>query len=283
MPKAINEIGNRYGRLVVIYRDGSHRFPNGKSVPTWKCRCDCGATAVVIGHNLRHSHTTSCGCLARESLQDRSRTHGMSGTSEHRTWLGMRERCKNSKNPKYKDYGGRVIKVCERWQRFEAFYADMGPKPSPTHSIDRINNDGDYEPDNCRWATAKEQDRNRRTNIRLASGVLAIEAAECADISISKVRQRLRRGWNEAEAIKGKPITSRAGAKAAGKVRYFTGVPCIRGHISVRSTKTGDCFECRREKRRRGNHKPLPSSRQRRTARNPPNIASASSNDVGRR
>lgn len=122
------------------------------------CRCDCGAEKTVAGNTLRLGDARSCGCL----IVDTQTKHGMYGTPTYGSWSRMIARCTNPKSNRYKYYGGRDIKVCERWMLFVNFYADMGMRPSTKHSIDRIDNDGDYEPRNCRWATAKEQSANKR-------------------------------------------------------------------------------------------------------------------------
>lgn len=131
-----------------------------------ECRCDCGDVRVYRLYSLRNGNTRSCGCLMEESGYH---VHGGSGLPEYVVWCSLRHRCSNPNDAGWKNYGGRGIKVCERWEKsFEAFLEDMGRRPSDKHSIDRFpNNDGDYEPGNCRWATAKEQQRNTRRNYRV--------------------------------------------------------------------------------------------------------------------
>jgi hypothetical protein len=161
MPRKARDLtGLRFGRLVVERRNGTaHRQP------LWRCACDCGETVDILGGNLRRGTSRSCGCLKRE-LQTR---HGRYGTPEYHVWDAMLRRCTNPAHPGYVDYGGRGITVCERWRSFENFYADMGPRPSSKHSLDRVNNDAGYEKSNCRWATASQQGFNKRTAARVRS------------------------------------------------------------------------------------------------------------------
>jgi hypothetical protein len=152
--------GRRFGRLTVISDAGNNKYSNAQ----WLCLCDCGATKTVGGRSLRVGKSQSCGCVTLEVNRSRMTRHGKTGTCEHNIWLTMRDRCRNPKNHKFSAYGGRGIAVCDRWNSFEAFLADMGPRPTSRHSIDRIDNDGNYEPDNCRWATSKEQRANQRAS-----------------------------------------------------------------------------------------------------------------------
>lgn len=132
----------------------------------WLCRCDCGNESAKAQTYLRCGDTTSCGCRQYEAISKSRRTHGESHkTAEYKLWLSMRDRCNNAKNKKYSFYGGRGIRVCERWNDYSAFLADMGRRPTPKHQIDRYpDQDGNYEPGNCRWVTCKENQRNRRSN-----------------------------------------------------------------------------------------------------------------------
>ena len=161
--------GRKFGRLSVIARAG---ISNGEA--TWRCSCECGNTAVVRGYYLRNKVTQSCGCLHSEVsskvYQNLRKTHGMTGTLEHTSWDQMRQRCMNPKHHAWKDYGGRGITVCSEWMNsFESFFRDMGRRPSVKYSLDRIDNDGNYEPGNCRWADWATQNRNRRRKGKAAS------------------------------------------------------------------------------------------------------------------
>ncbi len=124
--------------------------------------CSCGTRKLILNHNVIRGLSKSCGCLKLDTLVKRNETHKLSDTAEYTIWNAMRQRCENPKQKAYKNYGGRGIEVCKRWLKFENFYADMGPRPSRKYSIDRIYNDGNYEPGNCRWATASDQQRNKR-------------------------------------------------------------------------------------------------------------------------
>lgn len=210
-------IGQRFGRLVVVSaadrKDGYAR---------WKCLCDCGATTEARTGDLKHGNTSSCGCLRRELTGNIRRTHGLSKTSLHNTWELMRSRCSNPNNKCWQDYGGRGIKVCERWENsFENFLADMGEKPFEGAQLDRIENDGDYSPDNCRWSTRKENGRNKRNTLFLTLNGLTLPLpvwAEKNNVSAKVLRSRKRRGWSD-EDILTKPIDRTAGRFVKGDNR----------------------------------------------------------------
>lgn len=160
--RALDITGQRFGRLVALYH--AHQQNTGEW--RWQCECDCGQGTIVNVGSLRAGRIRSCGCLQRERAAEASFKHGASGTPEHDAWISMLQRCNNPNNPNYKDYGGRGIKICERWLQFENFLADMGHRPSPDLSIDRINNDGNYESGNVKWSTRKEQANNTRRTQR---------------------------------------------------------------------------------------------------------------------
>lgn len=200
-------IGKRFGLWTVVSFSHFVKYPKCY-LDYFNCRCDCGTEQVIPKGNLTRGLTKSCRCAQGEYLNaSRPPKHGMSSSKEFRAYQKIIERCTNPKVRSYKDYGGRGITFCERWrgeQGFINFIADMGKSPSAKHSIDRIDNEGNYEPSNCRWATKSEQSRNRRSNRLLTfNGVekLLVEWSEITKISEACITKRLSYGWTVEEAL----------------------------------------------------------------------------------
>lgn len=164
--------GIRFGRLIAKERVGKK----------WLFACDCGGEKLIHAPNVRRGLTKSCGCYNREVTAARNSivvsTHRMTHTPEYKVWQGMRQRCENENDKSFKNYGGRGIAVCPRWQSFANFFADMGERPSDSHSLDRIDVNGDYEAGNCRWATMAQQARNKRTNLVVRVGGASVCLAD---------------------------------------------------------------------------------------------------------
>ena len=183
--------GQTFGRLTVL----SFTEVNKNHKAVWLCRCSCGTEAQILSGSLVNGATESCGCKAL----DVRTTHGQTYTPEYRVWKGIKMRCYYKKARYYPIYGGRGIKVCKRWlNSFENFISDMGQRPSEKHTIERLNNDGDYTPGNCVWGTTKQQDRNKRCNVKIKTpwGILTlVEAAEKADLPVHMLYSRRFRGW----------------------------------------------------------------------------------------
>lgn len=195
------QAGARFGRWVVL----SPPKYQGASL-AHDCRCDCGTTKTVRADRLRNGASKSCGCAARESLI----THGFTcketrrESREYWIWNTMVRRCTNPKVKNWADYGGRGITVCERWMKFENFYADMGRRPSSKHSIERINNDGPYDPGNCTWALRSDQAKNKRNNRLIEANGERLHLAEWArrlGADHSTIIGRIARGWPESKAV----------------------------------------------------------------------------------
>ncbi len=171
--------GIRFGRLTVVKRSDL-RSSNGSWI--WICECDCGKTTPVERSNLIRNTTNatrSCGCLGRENQKASVTKHGLLYHPLYKTWCDMKERCHLKSAINYYLYGGRGISVCDRWHHsFPNFLADMGEKPGPEYTLDRKDNDGNYEPDNCRWATRSTQQRNRRNTLFIEPGVSALDFSE---------------------------------------------------------------------------------------------------------
>lgn len=223
MPALIDITGKRFSRLTVVRRSPK----NAKHGPFWDCICDCGNTAVVSGGHLRNGHTNSCGCFSRDRSASINRAHGhtVNGatSAEYRCWQNMRKRCSDIANKCYHIYGARGIVVCERWRNsFENFLADMGPKPSPAHSIERLNSDGHYEPGNCVWATAKRQANNTSRNHWVTIGGSRKTLTEwCEDLGVSytATKQRINKlGWPAELALTMPPGTKSKDVLSRGQM-----------------------------------------------------------------
>lgn len=208
MPKIINLIGQKFGRLEVVSKDGSKQ---GRVY--WNCRCECGNDTTASTTQLKSGNTKSCGCLRSESMSESSRTHGLSKTRFYRIWINMKRRCYDEKDNQYHNYGGRGIKVSEEWLTFENFMNDMynsyiefeKEHGKNSASLDRLDSDKDYNKDNCRWATDLEQARNRKDNISVVvDGVeyaTLSELAEAYNISKILVWSRYRSGNRGKELV----------------------------------------------------------------------------------
>jgi hypothetical protein len=197
MSKILDLAGQRFGRLTAL-----HRAPSKKQQAYWACRCDCGTVKVARTCALRSGKTQSCGCLQRELAAEQFSTHKMSATPEYGIWLNMRQRCTNPRRKEWPRYGGRGIEC--RFTSFEQLLAEIGPRPSPRHSVDRINTNGHYEPGNVRWATREQQSRNKRTNRLITHGgqtqCLAAWAEELG-LNSRVIYDRLALGWSVERAL----------------------------------------------------------------------------------
>lgn len=208
----IDMVGERFGRWVVLSLSTE---PWSRSDFRWLCRCDCGTQKLVSGYVLRSGKSKSCGCLRSEmgvELGKASKRHGEGGNGkespEYRCWTNMLSRCRNEKHRLFHNYGGRGITVNERWFKFENFLVDMGRKPGVDYSLDRIDNNGPYSKDNCRWATDVEQNNNQRprkpTKFVTIDGITKSlkDWLKETGVSIAAYYQRIHRGMSEEAAIR---------------------------------------------------------------------------------
>lgn len=199
MPPKLNLAGQRFGRLIAIEVHDQDAYRAYR----WKCTCDCGTDTVVRGSQLKSGAVQSCGCGVREAAS-RSRTHGATDTPLYGRWRAMIERTRNPNHREYRNYGGRGIAVCDRWQSFENFAADMGPTFRQELQLDRLDVNGNYEPANCRWITQREQQRNKRTNHVIewrGRSMVVTDWAELLGLVPNTVIYRLRRGWSVDRAL----------------------------------------------------------------------------------
>lgn len=195
MSRLIDLTNKRSGKLTILYRVENDNNNN----PKWFCRCDCGSTKIIYGSHLRSKETKSCGCLIGVK-------HGQIRNTAYTTWTAMKQRCYNVKAGEYKNYGGRGIKVCDEWLKsFATFLEDMGNKTSREHSIERIDNDGNYNKENCRWATWSEQALNKRMQKNNQLGIRGIHETKngkyTANIFINRKSQHLGTFNNLEDAI----------------------------------------------------------------------------------
>ena len=203
-------IGKRFGYWLIKEHKGLDK--HGHQI--YLCHCDCGNEKIVALGNLKTGKSTNCGCVKIANLKgnDYNKKHGMSFSREYRTWESMIARCECETNREYSDWGGRGIKVCERWHDFNNFYADMGKRP-PNTTLDRIDNNGNYEPSNCRWANAKTQANNRRSNTLITFNGKTQTLQQWADetgIYKNTISMRINHyGWSIEKALTTPSIISR--------------------------------------------------------------------------
>ena len=216
-------IGEKFGRWTVL-----EELFEARKDRRAKCQCDCGEVRLVRIADLRHGKSRSCGCATVEATVIRCTKHGFAGRGSrpaaYRTWKEMRKRCLSSKSSRYHDYGGRGITICDRWLDFENFYADMGDPPSPAHSIERIDNNSGYSPDNCKWATNKEQQRNKRTSRMIefqGQTRCASEWEEILGFRRLTLINRLNAGWSVEKAL----TTPIAGSRPVAQTDFFFDEP----------------------------------------------------------
>lgn len=201
MGAKVNVLGIRFGKLVVISECGRSKY--GQVL--WRCQCDCGKQSVTRSWDLKDGSSRSCGCGVAVACGNRSRTHGKTKSSIYKSHHGMKQRCLNPKNPHFDLWGGRGIKICARWMKFENFLSDMGASHSEGMEIERRDNNGNYEPSNCIWITCQQQQRNKRTNHLITINgktKIATEWAESSGISVQTIFCRIRAGDVGAEIIR---------------------------------------------------------------------------------
>jgi hypothetical protein len=196
--------GEVFGRLTAIRRTGVSK--GGQAI--WLCQCYCGKTSNVSRGNLISGDTRSCGCLKSEVTTARSKTHGEAGairTAEYQIWASMIQRCRNPKSRAFSYYGGRGIDVCSRWMAFENFIADIGHRPTPSHTLERVDNELGYTAENCVWASRRTQSRNTRHNrtIQTPYGrMMLCDAANVSGLSPQTIAKRIARGWPVVDLFK---------------------------------------------------------------------------------
>lgn len=207
MTKIIDLTGKRFGRLVVVSRAENDK--RGQS--RWRCLCDCGTEKTVTGSHLKNGNTKSCGCLHKEIAANTKLSHGGKHTPLYVTWCNMKQRCNNKNASYYYCYGGRGIKVCDEWENSFETFRDwaLANGYEDGLTIDRLNNDGNYEPSNCKWSTQKEQSRHRRNNINLTIGGITktlVEWSEIFHLPYGTLYERYCKGWRGIKLVQGGKI-----------------------------------------------------------------------------
>jgi len=199
--KFIDFTNRTFTRLTAINRAENDKTGHVQ----WNCVCTCGNKVVVPAKSLKTGNNKSCGCLKKELDKTRGITHGLSKTPEYHAWDNIKGRCYNINDKRFSDYGGRGITVCEEWKNdFLAFYNCVGPRPSKKHSIDRIDNDGDYRQGNVKWSTAKEQQNNTRQNHYITVNGKTLNIAQWSilvGIHRGTLNHRLTKGWSDYDAV----------------------------------------------------------------------------------
>ncbi len=198
--KFIDLTGQKFGRLTVISRDLSRRDRT-----LWICKCDCGNHTIIEGYCLRTGHTVSCGCYQKEKVSLSNTTHGLRNSRIYKTWCNMKKRCYDTNNNRYYIYGARGIKVCDEWiHSFENFYKDMGSTYKDELTLDRIDFNGNYCKENCRWATISEQENNKSNNHLITFNGetdTMMNMSKKYHLTYSTLKHRIQRGWNIKEAL----------------------------------------------------------------------------------
>lgn len=205
MPKLIDLTSKVYGHLKVLHKAKGI----DPKYPSWECQCECGKIVIKRGVNLKQQPNISCGCARSKYYHS---VHGGCGTKEYHSWQSMKSRCLNENDPNYIHYGGRGVTVCDEWREsFDAFRQSMGLAPSPNHSVERDDVNGNYEPSNCRWATQKEQNDNRRDTFRVTYNGVTKSVTKWSvetGISVGAIKHRIKVGWDIGEALTRKSIRS---------------------------------------------------------------------------
>ena len=203
--RIIDLTNQKFGKLSVVSREKNHIQPSGRTDVMWLCQCECGRTVIVSAANLRSGHIKSCGCYRSEIARKKATKHGLRQTRLYKIFYGMKKRCYTPTATSFSNYGGRGITVCEEWQEFMPFYDwAMSHGYSDDLTLERIDNNGNYCPENCRWATKKEQANNRRTNRFITYNGethTLLEWSNILGVDIKTLHRRLSNGWSVEDAL----------------------------------------------------------------------------------